>query len=82
MQTKRNGWAASLPASQDLLLLLRLFLVLPADDTPSPAAPAAELSSATSELHGALTAPLLRSWRSRTAKSGLARLSQISVDNL
>lgn len=51
---KRKVQPASFPASQDLLLLLRLSLVLPADDTPSYAARAAELSLTASEVHGAV----------------------------
>lgn len=39
---------------QDLLVLLRLSLVRPADDTPSYAALAAELSLTASEVHGAV----------------------------
>ena len=40
--------------SQDLLVLLRLSLVRPADDTPTYAALAAELSLTASEVHGAV----------------------------
>lgn len=39
---------------QDLLVLLRLSLLRPADDTPSYAALAAELSLTASEVHGAV----------------------------